>query len=70
MNEPRKPLPSRLAPVPWLFVMLPITIWGGNVIAAKSAVGDISPMMLTTLRWFVVFMLVSLWSPMAIPKRP
>lgn len=68
MSEQRKPLPSRLAPVPWLFVALPIIIWGGNVVAAKSAVGDISPMMLTTLRWFVVFALVTAWSPSAIPR--
>ena len=67
MNEKRAPLPSRLAPVPWLFVVLPILIWSGNVVAAKIAITDISPILLTTLRWFVVFALVTLWSPRAIP---
>ncbi len=68
MSETRKPLSSRMAPTPWLYIMLPIVIWGGNVVAAKGAVGDISPMMLTTLRWFVVFTLVAAWSPRAIPR--
>ena len=55
MTQPRAPLSSLLAPTPWLLLSLTILSWGGNVVAAKMAVGDISPMMLTTLRWFVVF---------------
>lgn len=27
--------------------------WGGNVVAGKLAVGDVSPMLLTFLRWFI-----------------
>ena len=68
MSEQRAPLPSRLAPVPWLFVTIPILIWGGNVVAAKSAATDISPMMLTTLRWFVVFAIIFVWSPSITPR--
>ena len=68
MSEKRQPLPSRLAPVPWLYVLLPILIWSGNVVAAKTAVTDVSPMLLTTLRWIVVFALVTVWSPKAIPR--
>jgi drug/metabolite transporter (DMT)-like permease len=37
---------------PFLFVITTF-FWGGNVVAGKIAVGDVSPMLLTFLRWFV-----------------
>ena len=30
-------------------------MWGGNVVAGKLAVGEVSPMMVTFLRWFISF---------------
>ncbi len=39
--------------------------WGGNTIAARIAVGEISPMMLVSTRWFMVAVML-----MAIYPRP
>jgi drug/metabolite transporter (DMT)-like permease len=36
---------------PYVLLVLTTTIWGGNAVAGKLAVGEISPMALTTLRW-------------------
>ncbi len=35
--------------------------WGGNAIAARLAVGEISPMVLTAGRWFVVVIFIALF---------
>ncbi len=36
---------------PWLLLTLTCLFWGGNVVAAREAVGEISPMSLVTGRW-------------------
>jgi drug/metabolite transporter (DMT)-like permease len=36
----------------YLYLVLATLCWGGNAVAGKLAVGHISPMMLTFLRWF------------------
>ena len=36
---------------PWLLLTLTCLFWGGNVVAARLAVGEISPMTLVTGRW-------------------
>ncbi len=38
------------------YVLLTLTtlMWGGNAIAGRLAVGEVSPMMLTSLRWIIV----------------
>jgi drug/metabolite transporter (DMT)-like permease len=36
----------------YLFLTLTTLFWAGNVIAARIAVGEVSPMLLITLRWF------------------
>lgn len=43
------------------FVLLTLTamFWAGNAVAGRSAVGEISPMLLTALRWFGV--VIFLW---------
>lgn len=48
------PMLARLAQNPWLLLTLTAFSWGGNVIAARLAVGEISPMALICLRWAVV----------------
>lgn len=47
----------------YLLLLLTAIFWGGNAIAGKLAVGHISPMVLTSLRWVfaVAFMLVIGW---------
>lgn len=49
--SPRNAIPVNLQ----AYVILCITtlIWGGNSVAGKMAVGHVSPMMLTSLRWVV-----------------
>lgn len=44
---------------PVVLLTLTALFWGGNVIAGRLAVDNISPMLLTQLRWFVV--LAVLW---------
>ena len=42
------------------YVILCITtlLWGGNSVAGKLAVGHVSPMMLTSLRWVVAALVI------------
>ena len=37
-------------------------IWGGNSVAGKLAVGHISPLLLTTLRWGIAFCIILMFS--------
>ncbi|WP_349362677.1 MAG: DMT family transporter [Roseitalea porphyridii] len=41
---------NRLA---YVLLVLTTTFWGGNAVAGKLAVGHVSPMILTTLRWAI-----------------
>ena len=36
---------------PWLLIMLTCIFWAGNVVAARMAIGEISPMLLVSGRW-------------------
>ncbi len=51
-------------PVAWLFgqpyLLLALTalFWGGNAVASRLAVGEISPMALTCLRWLVAIVIM------------
>jgi drug/metabolite transporter (DMT)-like permease len=38
----------------WLLLILTTLFWGGNVVAARLAVGELSPMVLVSLRWAIV----------------
>jgi drug/metabolite transporter (DMT)-like permease len=38
---------------PYVLLVLTTLFWGGNVVAGKLAVGEISPMVLTFLRWLI-----------------
>lgn len=37
----------------YIFLCLTTLFWGGNAVASRLAVGHVSPMMLTTLRWII-----------------
>jgi len=37
----------------WLLLVFTTLIWGGNAVAARLAVGEISPMLLTSARWII-----------------
>ena len=50
----RKFLPSRIARNPWLLLVMSSFVWGGNVVAARVAAGEISPMILVGIRWAIV----------------
>jgi drug/metabolite transporter (DMT)-like permease len=45
---------------PYLMVVLATLFWGGNVVAGKLAVGHVSPMAVTFLRWFIAFLALAL----------
>lgn len=67
-----EPLPDALPPSPsrpaglrarlwgnaYLLLVLTTLMWGGNAVASRLAVGHISPMALTTLRWIGVCLVV------------
>ncbi len=43
----------------YIFLLTTALLWGGNAVAGKFAVGHISPMLLTLLRWLLAFLLVA-----------
>ena len=51
-------LARRLWSSPYLLLILTTLGWGGNVVAARLAVGQISPMTLTSARWGLVLLLL------------
>lgn len=56
----RAPLPSASHMArPYPLLTLTALFWGGNAVAGKLAVGEISPMALTSLRWVLVCL--TLW---------
>lgn len=42
----------------YMFLTLTALFWGGNAVAGKLAVGHVSPMVLTSLRWFFAFLFI------------
>ena len=45
---------------PYLLLVLTTMIWGGNAVAGRLAVGHVSPMVVTALRWVIVVSLLAL----------
>lgn len=43
----------------WLILFLTTLFWGGNVVAARLAIGTISPMVLVCLRWGIISVILS-----------
>ncbi len=54
-------LAARITGNPWLLLTFSTLLWGGNVVAARWAVGEISPMVLVGLRWIAVCTLILLF---------
>jgi len=45
---------SRFNNLPYLLIGFSTLMWGGNAVASRLAVGQISPMTITCFRWFIV----------------
>lgn len=45
-------------PKAYFYLCITSLFWGGNSVAGKMAVGHVSPMMLTTLRWLVALAVI------------
>ncbi len=52
--SPATSLPQRVWGNAYLLLILTTLMWGGNAVASRLAVGQISPMALTSLRWVFV----------------
>jgi len=53
------PLPAfRLRDRPYLLLVLTMLMWGGNAVASRLAVGELSPMVLTGGRWLFACMVL------------
>ncbi|MBV9221516.1 MAG: DMT family transporter [Methylobacteriaceae bacterium] len=50
---------TRCYATPWLVLAMTMLMWAGNVVASRLAVGEISPMALTCLRWVIVCILLT-----------
>lgn len=53
-------MPQRVWANAYLLLTLTMLMWAGNAIASRMAVGNISPMAMTTLRWFGVCVMLPL----------
>lgn len=53
------PVPVNPAYRAYVYLAIATLCWGGNAVAGKMAVGHVSPMMLTFLRWVVAFTLIT-----------
>ncbi len=54
----RQPLAGRIWSQPYVLLILTTLGWGGNAVASRMAVGQISPMTLTFARWGLVLLLL------------
>ena len=50
---------------PWLLIGLTCIFWAGNVVAARVAIGEISPMLLVSGRWCIASIIL-----LAVARRP
>jgi drug/metabolite transporter (DMT)-like permease len=57
-QTPRQSLGSRLWSQPYLLLVLTTLGWGANAVASRMAVGQITPMTLTSARWGLVLVLL------------
>jgi drug/metabolite transporter (DMT)-like permease len=55
----------RLYDNPWLLITLTCIFWSGNVVAARLAIGEISPMFLVSARWGIASVVL-----LALARRP
>jgi drug/metabolite transporter (DMT)-like permease len=52
----------------YLFLLLTAFAWGGNAVAGKLAVGHVSPLLLTLLRWIVALTIIAVISSAQLKK--
>lgn len=52
------PQESRTLRTAWTILLLTAIFWGGNAVASRMAVGELSPMALVTIRWGVVSLIM------------
>lgn len=60
MNASVHRLLARLYDQPYVLLALTTLMWGGNAVASRLAIGQISPMVLTVLRWFVAIAILAI----------
>jgi drug/metabolite transporter (DMT)-like permease len=50
---------------PYFLLIFTTLFWGGNVVASRLAVGEVSPMAVVFLRWLIAFLLLAIfaWQP-------
>lgn len=58
----------RISDSPYVLLTFASLFWGGNVIASRLAVGQVSPMALTTFRWGGVLVLLALFARGAVAR--
>ncbi len=58
-------LMRRIYDNPWLLITLTCVFWAGNVVAARVAIGEISPMLLVSGRWAAASLIL-----IAVARRP
>lgn len=46
----------------WLALLATTLLWGGNVVAGRAAVGEMSPFVLVALRWFFAFAMIAIFA--------
>lgn len=63
---------SSVNPLSNAYILLTLTtlFWAGNTIAGRLAIGHVSPMGMTTLRWLFSFMLMSIFLREEVAKVP
>ena len=59
---------ARLFANPYLLLTLTTLIWGGNAIASRLAVGEVTPAVLVSFRWIGVVILVVLFARGAVAR--
>ena len=60
MIEAARSLGARLNTSPVLLLTLAMLFWGGNTIAGRLAIGEVSPMVIVFLRWIIVAALMGM----------
>jgi drug/metabolite transporter (DMT)-like permease len=53
---------GRLFAQPYLLLTLVTLMWGGNAVASRIAIGEVSPMALVALRWVIVLILLAVFA--------
>jgi len=61
---------SRLLSNAYFLLTMTTVMWAGNTIAGRLAIGNISPMAITCLRWIFSFVLLAILFPRAVSGAP